>query len=135
MLKPDIVFVCGAYRAYTSTKQNANVLAAARCAEALWRSGYPTICPHINTQQFDESDERMRKTYLEGYKKILSQCSLLVVLPSYLSSSGALEEIKYARTLGMKIKAYLGVDPETGEALLADFESVRYVPEHFTTEV
>lgn len=76
-----------------------NIQEARECAVELWGMGIAALCPHLNTYLMDGvlSWERA----LEGDVELLRRLDVLVLLPRWRKSKGALVEAREA------VKAYI----------------------------
>lgn len=96
-----LVYVAGPYRARTTFGIQANIRAAAEVALKYWKQGYAVICPHANTAYFDgEADDEV---WLNGDLEMLSRCDLVVMLPTWRRSAGAIAEHERAKELGIAV--------------------------------
>lgn len=105
-----IVYIAGPYRNKHHVGQVTNIAIAHRYAVATWAAGYYALCPHLNTQMFDNelgsSGKRIFEddaVFLEGYKKIITMCDAVVVLPNHHESEGTMAEIAIARALDIPV--------------------------------
>lgn len=94
-----VAYVAGPYRGKTIRDVVENIREAEAAAVELWKRGYAVICPHKNTALLDgiATDE----VFLQGDLEILKRCDLLVLLPRWQESAGAVAEHDYAREHGI----------------------------------
>lgn len=94
-----VAYISGPYRAPTIRGIVENIRRAEAVALEYWRQGYAVICPHLNTRLFDGAcpDE----TWLAGDLVILERCDVIVMIPRWENSAGALAELNHARELGI----------------------------------
>ena len=105
-----LAYVAGPYRGKSKNKLInklqviRNIMAARKVAKALWREGYAVICPHSNTALFDGvvNDQ----AFLDGDIEMLKRCELIVMIPGWRSSSGSVDEFKFAMANGMEVRLY-----------------------------
>lgn len=91
-----VAYVAGPYRSRLGAwGVKCNIDAAMAVARELWMKGYVVICPHGNTAFMDGTDTD--HVFLLGDLEILRRCDLLVALPGYQSSTGAVAEVEFAR--------------------------------------
>ncbi len=114
-----IIYLIGPYRGESTEERDANILKARKAAIALWRKGYAVICPHLNTQRFDDLLDIPEERFLLGDIQFLLalwpnvSCALL---PGWEASSGSGLEQHVAVLIGLEIKPlqeYL--DEDTGK--------------------
>ena len=106
-----IAYIAGPYRAKNGRTILDNIRAAEQVALEYWKKGYAVICPHLNTAFFD--GHCPDSTWLDGDLKILSRCDVIVMMPTYMESSGAIAELQLAGDLGIEI-IYHSSDGDTG---------------------
>lgn len=96
-----IAYVAGPYRGDTSWAIECNIHAAKRVGVALAKLGIMPVIPHANTSHFDGvmSD----KFWLVGTLELMRRCDLVVLVDGWERSSGAREEVKEARRLGIPV--------------------------------
>ena len=94
-----IIYIAGKYSDKTPEKVTANILLAKKCALDIWRMGYTAICPHLNTEHFDDELDLVWKDYLEGDIEIVSRCDGVFLLPNWKYSKGAVVENEVAKRL------------------------------------
>ena len=85
-----IAYIAGPYRAKTKLGIICNILKVRKVAMELWRMGYTVVCPHLNSALMDGivPDE----VFLRRGVEILKRCDLLVLLPDWEKSKGAMIE-------------------------------------------
>jgi hypothetical protein len=90
-----LAFISGPYRADTVVGIVENIRRAEAVAKKYWLLGYVVICPHMNTALFDGllPDE----AWLMGALEILVRCNTIVMMEGWEDSSGAKEELRYAK--------------------------------------
>ena len=95
-----LYFISGRYRAATIRGVVENIRAAEAVALKYWTLG-AVICPHPNTALLDGSlpDE----TWLAGDLEMLKRCDVIVMLPDWNKSAGAIQEHKLAVRLGLEV--------------------------------
>lgn len=109
-----LAYVAGPYRGKSKNKiinklqVIRNILAAREVAKELWRMGYAVLCPHSNTALFDGIAPD--KTFLDGDIVMLKRCDLIVMMPNWMDSSGAIDEFCVAQTHGIPAYLWDGVD-------------------------
>jgi len=96
-----LAFISGPYRADTPAGIVKNIRSAETVAIKYWRLGYAVICPHKNTALFDGL--LPDTAWLKGDLEILSRCDTIVMAPGWPDSSGALEELRFAKERGKEI--------------------------------
>ena len=85
-----LVYVAGKYRDSTPFKIAANIRVAAEVALKWWKRNCAVICPHMNTAFFDgEADDSV---WLKGDLEMISRCDIIVMLPNWRNSHGAMVE-------------------------------------------
>jgi len=121
--KQRVAYVSGPYRADTIRGVTENIRAAEAIAIELWKMGYAVICPHTNTQYFDgifgiEKNKGMHPDSENGQKfingdltfisRMIPGFDVLVMVPGYICSSGAMQEKLYAESLGINAINWYG---------------------------
>ena len=101
--KKLVVYVAGPYRSDKGiTGIFDNIMKAREITRKLFMWGYIPICPHLNTMLMDGTDVP-DQFWLDADMLILERCDGIVMLPRFTESSGAMEELKYARELGLRV--------------------------------
>jgi hypothetical protein len=100
-----VAYIAGPFRSPSFWGIVQNVRAAEAVALKYWRLGYAVICPHTNTANFDGAvpKETEQEVWLAGDIEIMKRCDVVVAMSTWEKSSGAREEIRLARELGMEI--------------------------------
>ena len=96
-----VVYIAGQYRAETINKLYENIQTARKYAFKYWHKGYVVICPHLNTMFMDGNDTD--NIFLKGDHELLKRSDILVLMPNWGKSKGAVEEYKIAKDRKMKI--------------------------------
>jgi hypothetical protein len=96
-----IAYTAGPYRAPTPRGIVENIRKAEAVALKYWLKGYAVICPHKNTALFDGAAPD--SVWLEGDLKILARCDVIVMVPGWRESKGAIAELSYAKAQGLDI--------------------------------
>lgn len=97
-----IVYVSGAYRNDDLGQKLANILAAWRAAERIWKAGHIAICPHANTFMMCEALPDV--DFVAGDLEIIERCcDALLMLPGWESSVGARLEHDFACICGIPL--------------------------------
>lgn len=94
-----LAYVAGPYRASTPHGLVINIRRAEAVALELWKQGYAVICPHKNTALFD--GEAPDEVWLEGDLEMMRRCDLVVFIPRWWASKGALAEYEEAKDRGI----------------------------------
>ncbi len=92
-----LVFLSGPYTTKEFRGVEKNVWNARQAAIELWSRGIPTICPHLNTQNFDKETSIPERVFYNGYCKMIKHCTHVVMLPNWKKSKGAVLEEGTAR--------------------------------------
>lgn len=103
-----IVYVAGPIRPKGKQTLEENLEQAKRIALELWLGGFAVICPHANTDLPIELAEKEMDTnrWIEGDLEILRKCDAVVVCPGWETSSGTLQEIGFAKGMGIPVYYY-----------------------------
>lgn len=96
-----VAYVAGPFRGPTHWSIVQNVRRAELVALKYWRLGYAVICPHANTANFQGAAED--GIWLDGDVEILKRCDVLIAMDTWEKSSGAREEVRIAKELGIDI--------------------------------
>lgn len=98
-----VAYVAGPYRSPEGGEQGviANINRAQKVAVSLWKMGFATLTPHLNSALLDGiiSDEEWLKRYLE----LMCRCDLVVMVGEWRSSSGASAEYEEAKRIGIPV--------------------------------
>jgi hypothetical protein len=97
-----LVYVSGRY---TGTI-DANIQAARAVAIALWEHGHTALCPHLNTQHFEQDCKASYEDYIRGDLEMVARCDALVMVAGWEESNGAKIERDYALGLGIPVFQY-----------------------------
>lgn len=97
----QLLFISGKYRGKSIFEVYENIQIARRYAIKYWQKGYAVICPHTNSALFDGSCDD--DVWLKGDLYILKRCDVIVMLPGWKESQGAVEEHKLAQQIGLQI--------------------------------
>ncbi len=98
----NIVYIAGAYRG--NGKPDTifeNIIIARKYAKKYWRLGYAVFCPHMNTAFMDGACND--KVWLKGDIEIMKRCDIVVMLPNFKNSQGAIAEYAEAKRIGLQI--------------------------------
>ena len=101
MNKMKLVYIAGVYRGKCIDDIYENIQVARKYAKKYWNLNYAVICPHMNSAFMDGSctDE----VFLDGGIEILKRCDIIVMLPNWKNSPGAINEFNIAINNGLKI--------------------------------
>lgn len=110
-----IAYVAGPYNADSRRKILINIFDARDTAIELWKIGFATICPQLNSAFF--GDDVPEERFLPGYLRILETCDLIVLLPTWEESPGARREEAYAKE--HNIPRYFWPEDRVGLEVLA----------------
>ncbi len=99
-----MIYVAGKYRGKTTYEQIDNIRHAELAAIKLWRENWVVICPHLNTQFFDQVYTDIPvSVWLDGGLEILKRCNAVFLLSNWEDSEGAKQEYKLACDLGLEL--------------------------------
>jgi len=96
-----VAYIAGPYRGETESAVVANIRHAEKYAIKYWQMGYAVICPHMNSALL--GGVVPNEAFLRGDLEILRRCDVVVMIPGWLRSAGAVGEELYARRLGLEI--------------------------------
>lgn len=100
-----IIYIAGPHTGKDKAETLSNI-AKARCvAHDCWAAGYATICPHMNTAEFDDISKSI---FYAGDLEILEKCDAVVLLPHWKTSMGARMEVQHAIKHGIRIYENVG---------------------------
>ena len=95
-----VIYVAGKYRADENGEGlYDNIICAEVAARMLWKEGWATICPHLNSAFFGGDDN----IYLVGYLEILRRCDAIYMLKGWQDSVGARQELELAIELNKEV--------------------------------
>lgn len=92
-----IIYVSGKYSAPTRDGIEKNIQSARRGAIAVWEKGHTALCPHLNTQHFDDDCKCGYDDYIHGDLEMVTRCDAIFMLPGWQESKGAVRELAFAR--------------------------------------
>ncbi len=100
-----IAYIAGKYRAETVSEIVYNIRKAEFYAKKYWEGGYAVICPHMNSALLDGVVPD--KAFLKGDKEIIKRLTphhdVMVMIPGWQQSSGAVGEHALAKKIGLNI--------------------------------
>ncbi len=96
-----LLYTAGRYRAPTINGIHDNIQAARRVALKYWKLGYAVICPHANTAFMDGACED--QVWLDGDLEMIRRCDVVVMIPGWKESRGAVVEHELAVSLGKEV--------------------------------
>lgn len=96
-----VVYIAGPFRGSSRWQEHKNILAAEAMAWNVWDVGAVAICPHLNTCNFQDSQDD--EVWLAGDIEILTRCDAVVVVGDWKSSEGTKREIARAEELGIPV--------------------------------
>ena len=97
----QIAYIVGPYRAKTIYEIKENIRRAEQYAVKYWQLGYAVICPHKNSAFFDGIVPD--QSFLDGDIEIIKRCDIVVMTPGWEKSSGSVNELEFAKELGLTI--------------------------------
>jgi len=110
------VYIAGPYTAGTEAEEDANIHNAAVVAFNYYMDGYAVYCPHLQTSYIDKKLNKGEVDYADWMGNDihwLAKCSIVVFLPGWGESRGAVIEHMVARGLGKEI-VYWGEQIQRG---------------------
>lgn len=116
---PNLIFICGPYRAATAWAREQNVRLAEDVAAEVVRLGAFPVCPHSNTRPYFEglaSGDRAEddEFWLSGTLELLRRCDAVATVPGWERSSGAIAEVEEAERIGIPVFDGLFTVPRGG---------------------
>lgn len=110
-----VVFICGPYRGSTAWEIEQNVRVAEEASLEAMRVGAFPYCPHTASRFFEGI--LPDAFFLKGCLEMLGRCDAILTVGEWRGSSGAVNEVDFARENGIR---YFG----SVEALKAWLEAV-----------
>jgi len=98
-----VIYVAGPYRSTTPYGVYQNIRKAEAVAIKLWKVGWVALCPHLNTQLFDQAYDLPPEVYLEGGLEFVRRCDAIYMMKDFRKSEGSKAELKEALRLGKEI--------------------------------
>jgi hypothetical protein len=100
-----IIFIAGPYfSGGNKEKIEQNIRAAEKYQIALANAHVPFFCAHNHTEHFEEKAKAPEVFYKRMDMEILKRaCDGVLAIPSWETSSGAKEEVKWAQQKGMPV--------------------------------
>lgn len=98
-----VIYIAGPYRAETTYGVYQNIRKAEAVAVNLWKQGWCVLCPHLNTQLFDQIEVAPPEVFLEGGLELLRRCDAVYMMKDWETSKGAKTEHEEAVRLGKQI--------------------------------
>lgn len=83
-------------------KKEDNIWAARHVSLELWKRGIPNICPHMNTQDF-EQEEKEDSKFVTGYLQIIRRVDFIILLPNWRRSANSVKEFAEAKACGLSV--------------------------------
>lgn len=96
-----VAYVAGPYRGQGANGIVQNILNARAVAVELWQMGYAVVTPHLNTALMDGAAPD--SVWLAGDLEIMRRCDLVVLLPGWAYSEGAVAEYLEAQRRGIPV--------------------------------
>jgi len=105
IIERRVVYIAGPFRAKrhpgSQWEQTCNIREAEALALRVWAHGHVALCPHLNTANFQGA--LPDGVWLSGDLILLRRCDCVLVLPGWVESSGAQEEVAFARESGIPV--------------------------------
>jgi hypothetical protein len=97
-----VIYIAGPYRSkWGLPGRIINIIKARRWAKLYWRCGYAVICPHSNSALMDGVVPDI--LFLNGGLEILKKCDMVVMIPGWEKSEGAIKEREFALKVGVPV--------------------------------
>ena len=93
-MKPQLIFVCGPYRAATDNERHENIEAARAVAVEVWRKGHYALCPHMNSMFMSGVCDEQQ--FLDGALEMLRRCDAVIMVDGWKQSGGSMLEFANA---------------------------------------
>ena len=97
-----VVYIAGPYTDKDPAVKALNIAKAGIYAMQYSMLDFAVICPHKNNAHFDLHNEKDTH-WIKACKELLSRSDIVVMIPNWTTSSGAVEEYKLAVELGKQI--------------------------------
>lgn len=94
-----LIYIAGPYRADSVYGVSRNIEAARSVAAEVWRLGACAVCPHLNSAYMDGLVPDAQ--FLDGAMEMMRRCDLVVLVPGYDKSAGAMAEWHTAEQLNI----------------------------------
>jgi hypothetical protein len=96
-----VVFLSGPYSAVDTVVKRRNILQARQAAREVWEAGMAALCPHTNSGDFD--GVAPEEVFRDGYLELVHRSDVVLALPGWERSRGAVGEIAEATAHGIPV--------------------------------
>ena len=99
-----VAYIAGRYRGASENEVYENIQLARRCAVDCWKVGLVPLAPHMSSAFMGgvASDQ----AFLDGTMELLRRCDMVVLLPNWRESRGAIAEREEAFRLEIPVYAW-----------------------------
>jgi hypothetical protein len=106
-----LIYVAGKYKGEDEAEKMANIGLAKQAAIDLWNRGHATICPHLNTMDFEYYTKLSNRDFVALDLLIVEKVDGIVMLPGWEDSRGACIELDHAKKNNIPVWEYPQMPP------------------------
>lgn len=96
-----IIYIAGPFRGPSNWAIVQNIRRAERLALEIWAMGHVALCPHLNTQNFQDALPDV--VWLLGDLDLVARCDGVLLAHNWEKSKGSVGEMKHAMLHGIPV--------------------------------
>lgn len=99
-----VVYIAGKYSAPTKDGVSENIEKARAVYHELLHNGFGAFCPHVHSAHLEDLVPAISyELFLEMDLQLMNACNVIVFLPGWENSPGAVREYEHAQNRGIEI--------------------------------